>query len=86
MVADARGRLIDGAEVEIWQCDVMAHYRHPQVPRQPGGFDPGFQGLGLARSDAAVTQALNGGKIKSLAAGRMGLGIKEVGDLVASLV
>ena len=53
VVADARGRLIDGAEVEIWQCDVMAHYRHPQVPRQPGGFDPGFQGLGLARSDAA---------------------------------
>ena len=53
MVADTRGRLIDGAEVEIWQCDVLAHYRHPQVPRQPGGFDPGFQGLGLARSDAA---------------------------------
>ena len=36
--------------------------------------------------DRAVTAALNGGKIKSLAAGRMGLGTSEVGDLVASLV
>lgn len=36
--------------------------------------------------DRALTQALNGGKIKALAAGRMGLGTREVGDLVASLV
>jgi protocatechuate 3,4-dioxygenase beta subunit len=53
VVADTKGRVIDGAEVEIWQCDVLAHYRHPRVAQQPGGFDPGFQGLGLARSDAA---------------------------------
>jgi len=53
VVADTKGRVIDGAEVEIWQCDVLAHYRHPQVAQKPGGFDPGFQGLGLARSDAA---------------------------------
>ena len=36
--------------------------------------------------DRAVTTALNSGKIKSLAAGRMGLGTTQVGDLVASLV
>lgn len=36
--------------------------------------------------DGAVTKALNCGQIKSLAAGRMGLGTKEVGDLVAGLV
>ena len=36
--------------------------------------------------DRAVTSALHGGKIKSLAAGRMGLGTAEVGDLIASLV
>ena len=36
--------------------------------------------------DKAVTTALNSGKIKSLAAGRMGLGTTEVGDLVAGLV
>jgi 3-isopropylmalate dehydrogenase len=36
--------------------------------------------------DRAVTAALNSGKIQSLAAGRMGLGTAEVGDLVASLV
>jgi len=36
--------------------------------------------------DKAVTAALNSGKIQSLAAGRMGMGTSEVGDLVASLV
>jgi 3-isopropylmalate dehydrogenase len=36
--------------------------------------------------DKALTTALNSGKIKSLAAGRMGLGTTEVGDLVAGLV
>ena len=33
--------------------------------------------------DKAITSILNSGKIKSLAAGRMGYGTKEVGDLVA---
>lgn len=36
--------------------------------------------------DKALTTALNSGKIKSLAAGRMGMGTTEVGDLVAGLV
>ena len=36
--------------------------------------------------DSAVTAALNSGKIQSLAAGRMGMGTSEVGDLVASLI
>lgn len=36
--------------------------------------------------DRAVTGTLNGGKIQSLAAGRMGLGTTQVGDLVASAV
>ncbi len=55
VVADANGRLIDGAEVEIWQCDSLQHYRHPDVPREAADrtirFDPGFQGFGAARSD-----------------------------------
>lgn len=34
----------------------------------------------------AVQEALKSGKIKSLSAGKMGIGTKEVGDLVASLV
>ncbi len=34
----------------------------------------------------AVQDALKSGKIKSLSAGKMGMGTKEVGDLVASLV
>jgi 3-isopropylmalate dehydrogenase len=36
--------------------------------------------------DQAITKALHGGTIKSLAAGRMGLGTTQVGDLVAGLV
>ncbi|MBL8342503.1 MAG: intradiol ring-cleavage dioxygenase [Rubrivivax sp.] len=56
VVADAAGRRIDGAEVEIWQCDTLQHYRHPQVPRpaeeRGTRWDPGFQGFGAATSDA----------------------------------
>lgn len=38
-----------------------------------------------ARIDKAVNDALASGRIKDLAAGRMGMGTTEVGDLVASL-
>lgn len=51
-VADTRGRVIDGAEVEIWQCDALAAYRHPSVRAEPGTHDPGFQGFGAGRSGA----------------------------------
>ena len=50
-LADADGRLIDGAEVEIWQCDALAAYRHPRVRLAAGQYDPGFQGFGAGRSD-----------------------------------
>lgn len=49
-VADAQGRLIDGAEVEIWQCDALAHYRHPDTERSSDPVDEGFQGFGATRS------------------------------------
>lgn len=49
-VADTAGRAIDGAEVEIWQCDALAAYRHPRVVTTAEGFDPGFQGFGSTRS------------------------------------
>ena len=52
-LVDAQGRAIDGAEVEIWQCDALAAYRHPGVRRADGAFDRGFQGFGATRSDAA---------------------------------
>ncbi len=52
VVADTAGRLIDGADIEIWQCDALAHYRHPRVKAEPGRFDPGFQGFGTTRSGA----------------------------------
>ncbi|HEY3635012.1 MAG TPA: intradiol ring-cleavage dioxygenase [Caldimonas sp.] len=47
---DADGRTIDGADVEIWQCDAFGSYRHP---RGAGArIDAGFQGFGSTRSDA----------------------------------
>jgi protocatechuate 3,4-dioxygenase beta subunit len=56
VVADTNGRLVDATDVEIWQCDSLQHYRHPDVPREAADrtirFDPGFQGFGMARSDA----------------------------------
>ncbi|HEX5632018.1 MAG TPA: hypothetical protein VFX50_02280 [Gemmatimonadales bacterium] len=51
-IADARGRAIDGAEVEIWQCDAQGLYRHPRERQGGTGIDPGFQGFGATRSDA----------------------------------
>jgi protocatechuate 3,4-dioxygenase beta subunit len=51
-VIDSSGRMIDGAEIEIWQCDVEGHYTHPSVAAVDGRFDAGFQGFGAARSDA----------------------------------
>lgn len=51
-VADSRGRAIDRAEVEIWQCDALGAYRHPNVDLAAGTFDEAFQGFGAARSAA----------------------------------
>ena len=50
-VMDTNGRRVDGAEVEIWQCDALAAYRHPRVRLVAGQYDPGFQGFGASRSD-----------------------------------
>ncbi len=54
-VVDSRGRAIDRAEVEIWQCDALAVYHHPRVTLLPGRFDPGFAGFGATRSLADGT-------------------------------
>lgn len=51
-IVDADNRMIDNAEVEIWQCDALAHYHHPAVAQTAGRFDPAFQGFGSARSAA----------------------------------
>ena len=50
-LADVNGRAIDGAEVEIWQCDALAVYHHPRVRRVAGQYDDGFQGFGASRAD-----------------------------------
>jgi protocatechuate 3,4-dioxygenase beta subunit len=49
VVRDDAGRSVDGAEIEIWQCDAFGSYRHP---RGAGArIDAGFQGFGATRSD-----------------------------------
>ena len=50
-VVDSDGKAIDGAEVEIWQCDALAAYHHPSVSASPEAIDLGFQGFGAAVSD-----------------------------------
>jgi protocatechuate 3,4-dioxygenase, beta subunit len=49
-VLDAQGKPLDGAEVEIWQCDVHGSYRHPNGAGEK--VDAAFQGFGSTRSDA----------------------------------
>ena len=50
VVSDVNGRIVDGATVEIWQCDVFGSYRHP---RGAGGqVDAGFQGFGSSKTNA----------------------------------
>lgn len=51
-VVDTTGRVIDGAVVEIWQCDAKGHYRHPSTESGADAADAAFQGFGTARSDA----------------------------------
>ncbi len=47
-VVDLDGRAIDGAAVEIWQCDEAGHYHHPGDGNRA---DPAFQGFGRVRVD-----------------------------------
>ena len=47
----ADGTAVEGARVEIWQCDAFGRYHHSRDDRgiEP---DPGFQGFGHAITDA----------------------------------
>jgi hypothetical protein len=49
IVRDGNGRVVDGAEIEIWQCDAFGSYRHPRGAGDR--IDAGFQGFGATRSD-----------------------------------
>jgi protocatechuate 3,4-dioxygenase, beta subunit len=42
-LVDLAGRPVQGAAVEIWQCDEQGHYHHPG---DGGRADPAFQGFG----------------------------------------
>jgi protocatechuate 3,4-dioxygenase beta subunit len=55
---DSAGRAIDGAQVEIWQCDALGRYRHPRDGGTPAEVDEGFQGYGEARTASGGEVAL----------------------------
>ncbi|HEX6142344.1 MAG TPA: protocatechuate 3,4-dioxygenase [Geminicoccaceae bacterium] len=46
-VVDIAGRAVEGARIEIWQCDAFGHYHHPG---DRGSADPDFQGFGATRT------------------------------------
>jgi len=48
-VLDLDGKPVDGALVEIWQCDAQGRYHHPA---ERGRADPAFQGFGRVSTDA----------------------------------
>ena len=51
-VLDTTERVIDGATIEIWQCDALGHYRHPSTEPTVDAVDEAFQGFGATRSEA----------------------------------
>lgn len=48
-LTDGEGRALEGASIEIWQCDHEGRYHHP---RDGGRADPAFQGFGRVAVDA----------------------------------
>ena len=48
-LTDTEGRVLEGASIEIWQCDQDGHYHHR---RDGGQADPAFQGFGRIGVDA----------------------------------
>ncbi len=48
-VSDLQGKPVNGAVVEIWQCDQAGHYHHPG---DGGRADAAFQGFGRVTVDA----------------------------------
>jgi protocatechuate 3,4-dioxygenase beta subunit len=51
-VLNAKGAPVAGAQVEIWQANTFGRYTHPQ-DSNPAPLDPGFQGYGTQKTDAA---------------------------------
>lgn len=51
-LVDRRGRALEGAVVEIWQCDKLTSYHHPDVRPEKGRYDEGFAGFGAGTTGA----------------------------------
>lgn len=55
-VLDSTGAPVEGARVEIWQCDMNGIYLHTR-DRSRGGYDDAFQGFGHVVTGADGTYA-----------------------------
>lgn len=55
-VLNGKGEPVDGARVEIWQCDANGRYLHDGDTRR-GRRDPSFQGFGYVVTDASGAYA-----------------------------
>jgi len=51
-VLNRKGDPVEGARIEIWQCDAKGRYLHDSDSR-PGQRDPAFQGFGHVVTDAS---------------------------------
>ena len=49
-VLDTRGRVLQGATVDVWQATHYGRYSHPKDPN-PNPLDPNFQGWGIMQTD-----------------------------------
>jgi hypothetical protein len=56
------------------------------IVRLWGDLTPAWETAVAAAIDKAIHDVLASGQIKSLAAGKMGMGTREVGDLIAKMV
>lgn len=59
-VLDTTGTPIEGARIEIWQCNAFGRYHHPRE-QSAAPLDPGFQGFGTT-----LTDALGGYRFKTI--------------------
>jgi protocatechuate 3,4-dioxygenase beta subunit len=50
-IVDLRGNPIQGARVELWQCNAAGRYAHPGDRANPAALDPNFQGFARLATD-----------------------------------
>lgn len=50
-IVDLQGNPVQGARVELWQCNAAGRYAHPGDRANPAAIDPNFQGFARLATD-----------------------------------